>query len=692
MRTYNTKVTIATIMNDINKSDSAIREAIANSIDANSKNIYLNFYIEKTKNGMEIEYFCLDIADDGDGIPIEEKEFEEVFCQYKVSLKKGKSNYGKKGKGRYTYLTLVNDSKNISIFTKDNNKKVFKINFKYEKNENITIAKNEYNKNIETDIPLDKVTTLIQFKNLKEDKFNIYTKKKEDFIDYIRDEIISFFADRIASKSINIYLNNKLLDIDDYLERKVISKVFKEENFSFKVDFYIWNKDIKLKSDRQKHILFFDKNRRLKGIAPSGKHKLAFNGFTQNHSILVESEYFNDKDFTEHNDYDNLFTDLIIKKLKNRIAIELEHILYKIYQANINKISDEYLSFLNITKDEMTENVYHTLLLPFVAKFGNKKIGKDIKSIIVKLINTLASESPDTFIKNLETILDLTKEESKQIQYIQENYGLIATITEKEKIITKIDFLNNFDILVNGKDRKKIKERTQLHKVIEKNLWLIDEKFENIKFSDIMSDQSLKTILENEDFYQFDSKELEKISRKYDIKKIPDIFIPIKKENIIYIIELKKPNVKINRQILDEIEDKYIKTINSINRMKSEYQNKKIIAFAISDSKTENARTRGNINSDNVYIEPKSWIELIEKARERYNKKIFELDNRLKNSKWKNLDEFMLSYDAKIDNKSSIPKIDIDKDEFILIDDVIYIDNNKSFIPEIDIDEDEIPF
>jgi hypothetical protein len=38
MATHNTKVTLNTIKSDIKKSDSAIREAAANAIEANSKN------------------------------------------------------------------------------------------------------------------------------------------------------------------------------------------------------------------------------------------------------------------------------------------------------------------------------------------------------------------------------------------------------------------------------------------------------------------------------------------------------------------------------------------------------------------------------------------------------------------------------------------------------------------------------
>jgi len=647
MGAYDTKVTLGTIKNDINKSDSAIREAVANSIDANSKNIYIYLYTEETKSTIKVNYFSLDIADDGDGIPTEEEEFKKVFCNYKVSSKKDKSTYGKKGKGRYTYLTLTNSPENMTIYTFSNSREIYKINFECNNNENIKVNIGKTIDKLETKIT-QHYNTIIQFKNLDREKFDVIDLTEEKLINNVKNEIITFFADRIASKSMNIYINNSLLNINDYLEKDIIIEEIKENKFIFNVSFYIWNSKIKLKSDRQKHILFFDENNILKGISPSGKHKLAFNGNARDHSILVKSNYFNEIDFINNYDtHNNLFTDNNIKNLSNTISIKLEEILLEIYKDNIDKLSDEYLKFLEISKDDITNKVYHTLLLPFISKFGNKKISKEIKSVIVKLINVLASESPDTFISNLKTILNLTDEDSAKIDYIEKNYGIINAITKKEAIIKRIDFLDNFDNLVNGKDKKNVKERTQLHQVVEKNLWMIDEKFEDIKIIDIFSDKSLKTILEKDDFYQFDSDTLKEITLKYDINKIPDIYIPIKKDNIIYIIELKKPNVSINRTILDELEDKYIKTIKEINKQYTSNP-QKIIAYAISDIKIDNARSRGNIEQDNVYIEPKCWSELIERTRKRYNLKIKDLNNKLEKSQWKDLDNFILSYGGRV--------------------------------------------
>ena len=291
MGTFDTKVTFKTIKNDIKKSDSAIREAVANAIDAKSKNIYIYVYTEQDKGTLLTHnYFCLDIADDGAGIPTQKEEFEKVFCRYKVSEKKEKTNYGRRGKGRYTYLTLTKSPDNVAIYTKVD-KQVNKISFQCKNNENIKIFNETTSEYITTKIK-QPYTTLIQFKDLSREELNIDEENIENYIDEIKNEIVSFFADRIASKSINIYVNNDLIKIEQYTEKIIkdykITVVNEDLSYTFIVDFYIWNNHVKLKSDRQKHVLFFDDKNVLKAISPSGKNKLAFSSFKQNHSIIVK--------------------------------------------------------------------------------------------------------------------------------------------------------------------------------------------------------------------------------------------------------------------------------------------------------------------------------------------------------------------------------------------------------------------
>jgi len=178
MRQFETKVTLKTILKDT-KSDSAIKEAVANAIDANSKNIYIEVYEKTISNDiMDTICICLDIADDGDGIVTKERKFEDAFCQYNVSIKNEKVKYGKKGKGRYSYLSLVKNHKNLNIYTK--NTQVFKIAFSCKSNENITLKLENYNKKIDTQIKQN-YTTLVQFYDLNEEKFNIKKEIKRKF-------------------------------------------------------------------------------------------------------------------------------------------------------------------------------------------------------------------------------------------------------------------------------------------------------------------------------------------------------------------------------------------------------------------------------------------------------------------------------------------------------------------------------
>lgn len=652
MSTHNTKVTLKSICSDINKSDSAVREAVANAIDAHSKNIYIKLYEEQDKGsigGNIFTFFSLDIADDGDGIPIEENKFEEVFCQYKVSTKKEKTNYGRKGKGRYTYLLATNSPENVCIFTKTK-QKWFQIKFNANNNETIQIIKSDFTGDIKTSID-KRFNTIIQLKNLDTNKFLLDEVNIENIQDEIKSEIISFFADRIASKSIKIYINDELLNINDYLEIPKKSESFSvnldDLNANFEADFYIWNNNVKLKADRQKHILFLDKDDTLKGIAPSGKHKLSIANKKQNHTIIVKSSYFDNIDYIDNNDiHDNLFTNKTIEHLRKQMALKLEEILFGIYKQHLDSISDEYIKFLKVSlDDEEVQNVYQALLFPIIEKLGNRKVHDDIKSIIAHLIDTLFKVSPDSYITNLKTILKLSSEDNYKIEYIEKNYGIIKAISEKQKYIERIDILNTFDKMVNGTARGNIKERTMLHHVIDKNLWIIDECFESIKFSDIGSDISLKTILANDKFYSFDDNELDELIKEFNLKKVPDIFIPIEKDKIIYIVELKKPNVKIKQSIITEIMEKYTDVFKKINGRLPENERKSIFAIAISDDKTENVYTVGDIAKNGVQVEPRTWKEVIDRTRERYSDLISDLDHKLKSSKWENLENFINDWD-----------------------------------------------
>ena len=625
MSVFETKITYKAVKNLINKIESPIKEVVANALDANAKNIHIKVYKQEIKeNIMSFEANVIEVLDDGDGIDI--NDFENIFCSYRDSNKsEDKTKYGKKGKGRYIYLKLTNFScQNIEIYTKDR-KDLYKISYQCEKHhEPIKFIINKVNSKDSEDF-----STKVVFKNIYIEDINDI----EEIKNFIKDEIVVYFADVLSNK--NIFVNGTKLNIDDFLIDKKEEEI-KIDNLSFFVKYYFWNDRVKLMGDRQKHIQFFDLNDHLKGIKPSGKDKLSFYSKRFPHTVVVKSNFFND-----YEDLEELFDDAILKELTNKIKINLENMIIKIYKSKIDEVTDEYISFLKSdVKNQLEKNVYSTLLFPFANKLINNRLKDDIKRLITNLIKVLINEDPAVFIQNLNTILGESPENNEIIRYVEENYGVLKTIIERDKLISRLDFLNHFENMVYGEKRKNIKERTQLHLVVEKNLWIFGEEFEKYNIGNIFSDVSIKTIIEKEDDVKvYLSPELKNIK---NINKIPDIVIPLKDKNTIIIIELKKPGVKINDNIIIQIKNKYIKTLKEIDKIFN--QNFNLKAIAISDDKTELVSSVGSIDENGYIIKPATWQEVITNTKQRYEKNIGIYAKELKNSKWQSLKEFIEAF------------------------------------------------
>ena len=253
------------------------------------------------------------------------------------------------------------------------------------------------------------------------------------------------------------------------------------------------------------------------------------------------------------------------------------------------------------------------------------------------MIKVLINEEPSIFIKNLNLILGYNKKHQELIHYVESNYGVLKALIEKDNLLTRLDILKNFEKMVYGKEKKHIKERTQLHLVVENNLWIFGEKFEHFNMGNFYSDIKIKKIIEKHFKAKiYDDSSLQQIK---NINKIPDIVIPLREENTLYIIEHKKPSVKINDKIIFEVKNKYIKTLQDIMRHTSiQY---KLYGIAISDDKTADVTSLGNIDEYGYVIKPKTWQEIIQNTKKIYEKRILILQNELKKSKWKDLQDFI---------------------------------------------------
>ncbi len=187
-------------------------------------------------------------------------------------------------------------------------------------------------------------------------------------------------------------------------------------------------------------------------------------------------------------------------------------------------------------------------------------------NILFKLLKKVVEK--DKNIANIVSeVLKLKEEEGKQFNQILKSTTLPQLISHYDELKRRLLFLNILDDLVHEDFYvKHLKERTQLHKIIEKETWIFGDEFaDNIGSSDQALDAVIRSnfsINHSEEEIKVLDKELKK-SKKEDnetlLKKIPDLYLwssfHSNRGEIInnLVIELKAPKVTIGYKEIEQI-------------------------------------------------------------------------------------------------------------------------------------------
>lgn len=646
MSKYKTGITRNSIKN-IFKNSEPLVEAVYNAIDANSTQIKIDIDVNMDTSSDLFGSFDILIKDNGDGIPISDHEFEKCFCTYQDSPKKGKPGlYGKRGQGRYKYLKLIDNKLNhLNIYTRTENT-IYQIKYIIENNSlgfEVNVCPDEKIKQLFG----AKDKTVIEFKDIDKTIFEFIKDSQHEperdlnsLIANIQELLAVHIADALISRKVQILINNTPLEIDQYIREAEDEKNYTIDKEKFDVKYIIWNEKIKLK--KSKHILYFDEHHSHLSTTPSGSHKDYLGDTSLGHTILITSTYFNSLDEMYFTQKVARTSDDVLNELQAHVITKFRNMQLKIWNSNTHTTAKDYQKLVSELKgdqyDEIVDDVYHAMTLPFI--YNSRLNPNDkIKQIIGRLLKILIQTSPSSYLDNLDYIAGIDETSSDIFDYVKSNIDIIDIVMQKEKYVRYLDILNHFDDMVNGKGKKIVQERTQLHKVLEKNLWIIREDYENMLPNDYMSDKSFKTIFQEMGLQIYNdpalNETLSKITTKKELNKIPDLFIPIidTDKKIIHIIEIKKPNVKITDKIISEIKSKYV---NILNKLHNSYNEKyEIRAYAISSEKTADVSSViGSIEKDGYEIEVVLWKELIETAKRIYNQKLNTIDLKIQQSKW----------------------------------------------------------
>lgn len=245
------------------------------------------------------------------------------------------------------------------------------------------------------------------------------------------------------------------------------------------------------------------------------------------------------------------------------------------------------------------------------------------KAYDLRMLRTAIARSPEELQIIMNEVLGLPKRKQRELAQLLQEASLSSIISASKIVADRLTFLAGLEqILFDPDMKKRLKERSQLHKIIEDNTWLFGEEY-NLS----VSDKGLTAVLEKHRKILGDDIVIDKPVRHISQKRgIVDLMLSRalrrhradELEHLI--VELKRPRVKIGDKEVTQIE-KYAISVAADERFRT-VDGVKWTLWVISDDVGEYAAFRmregGVVTSkDNVLVGIKTWGQIIEDNKAR---------------------------------------------------------------------------
>ncbi|SHM18717.1 ATP-binding protein [Bradyrhizobium lablabi] len=249
------------------------------------------------------------------------------------------------------------------------------------------------------------------------------------------------------------------------------------------------------------------------------------------------------------------------------------------------------------------------------------------KAFHLRMLRSAIERGPDELQTIMKEVLDLPPREQKALADLLQETTLSAMITATKTITDRLKFISGLEaIIFNPEMKKRLKERSQLHKILAENTWIFGEEY-NLW----VNDRSLHAILEKhkqhldpEIVIDDDVKIIDKtrgivdlmFSRTTRRHRADDI------ENLV--VELKAPKVKIGSDELTQAkkyafaiaDDERFNTVTGIKWhfwiVSNDYDQ-----FTKREIDGVDRKNRLVYRHDNITVGIKTWAELIEENKAR---------------------------------------------------------------------------
>lgn len=593
----------------------AISEFIWNGFDAdaNKVNVYLSY--NNLNHLDEIQ-----ITDDGHGISFEDAKvlFGNLGGSWKIGKSRSKLEnrilHGKAGRGRFCGFSLGSRVEWKTAYKKGND--VYSYSIIAERNEigtfEITDEKKVENGKTGTVVIISEV--LKNFISLKAE--NAVDEIAMLFVLYLRqypDVKLHYDGYDVDTKKI------ELRDFNHSIQNFEISD-------SRKIDLDITI--IEWKKPLERNLYLCDESGFALEKMPPGIQAQGFN-FT----VYLKSVYLKELAETNslmlhdlHQDLGNILEE-VRKQLKEyfrgRASEEAMSQVEEWKKAKIYPFRGEPKNILEQTERQVFD-VCALSLNEYLPDFEKSSLKN--KQMTLFFLKQAIETGPEALQKILQEVLDLPKEKQEELSEMLKKTTLTAIINASKEVADRLNFLKGLEELIFNEDiNASVLERQQLHKILEIHTWIFGEEF---RLSN--SDESLSTVLTKHlKKLGRESETSEKVVREDGKEGVIDLLlsrsIPQSKlgMNEYLVVELKRPTVKINIEILNQIESYALAVAND-----ERFRDTKTtwIFYVLASDMTDEARKKANqrdrvsgvIYEDrdlNLTVLSKSWGQIIEECR-----------------------------------------------------------------------------
>lgn len=639
--TVNTRILTDLIPNHIT-TFSAFCEFINNSIQAKSKNIWIDIDYTNEDEVHPLLIKNISIKDDGIGVHSSELEYK--------TLDIGTGNKeGGKGIGRFCAFQI---GKKFTVETIGYNQKLNKFSksiIPLSVDQILSFAKVG---DLETDTNEEDLGSAKQNTGYKLTIENLYisteTEKGKDknrkitqqFLkENINDAVFERYPLKIFNEEVTFFINGQKLQRDNFIigePSKKIKKYINKKGEESKIRFTFF----KVKNIEDIRAFLMVDNAGLSSVANSLKYEANWlspkigGWYVYIESDVLTSDNYRNIDLDgfdeELSNYKSFVKDVLNEFFKEKNK-EFDNFTDKLKQDDYYPYKDKEAS------SKSKELLFDKLAYLVEDKYNILNNKERLREIIYPLIDkTISNGELENILKE---ILKLDKKVITQFHNLIEKSDLEDIIEFSEKVAAKKEDLEFIEKIVYSEVASSIKERKQLHKYLEKMLWVFGEEYN--ESTRLLSDKGLENNLTEirEKFLTYKpSTEDDNINTLTDkkVKSITDLFLYNERildadKREVLIVELKAPKVKISRKEIDqvmkyanEIEDRGVFSNNikyKIILVSSEFNRmtEKELKGRKKEYKGDNPYFYYKNENENIEISIIRWSDLFENVKRKLN-------------------------------------------------------------------------